>query len=136
MIETINLLAYRPPSGTSFSGQSEGEEVRRILNLDSLDSEKIEINFIIPAGTTSFNPTFFLGLLFNSFLKLGVEQFLEKYKFIVEDKEVAFRANLLRNLVDGLFESIYKLENINAKGSLFKKRRRINVWLEKFLEIQ
>ncbi len=135
-LEIINLLAYRPPNATSFSGEAAGEDLRRILNLDHLDDAYHNIRFIIPAGTTSFNPSFYLGLLFNSFLKLGIAQYSKKYKFIIEDKDEVFRSNLRDNLSDGLCQSINRMRVIESQNALCRKNGRMSLWFKKLLEIQ
>lgn len=66
---------------TTFSGRPEGQAVRAKLGIDNYDncSEQIEVS--IPDDTTSFNPSFFLGLFFESVKKCGsVEAFKSKYK--------------------------------------------------------
>ena len=77
----IDLYKYRGNGSTLFTGRPQGKEVRIELELDSIDANNENIIFLIPHGTTSFNPSFYLGLLFNSIEKLGKENFLEKYSF-------------------------------------------------------
>ncbi len=44
-----------------FTGRLQGEEARKAIGLDNLDSEKdVAIQFEIPANTTSFNRLFTL----------------------------------------------------------------------------
>lgn len=101
--ETIKLSGYKPSDGTAFTGRPQGEKVRQELRLNECDNEKEkQILFIFPIDTTSINPSFFLGMLYDSYKKLGEEHFREKYKFGFETLEAEVIENLLRNLEDGL----------------------------------
>lgn len=67
---------------TTFSGRAEGRQVRDKLNLDNIDSGNENVTITIPNDTTSFNPSFFLGLFFDSVKKCGsVESFKRKFVF-------------------------------------------------------
>lgn len=77
----VSLIKYRGSNSTMFTGRPQGEEVRETLNLDTLDNDDTIVVLEIPEGTTSFNPSFFLGLLFDSISNLGIERFEQKYKF-------------------------------------------------------
>lgn len=70
------------PKSTTFSGRPEGKAVRKALNLDSLENGIDKILIKIPNDTTSFNPSFFLGLLFDSVKKCGsIDAFKAKFSF-------------------------------------------------------
>ena len=112
IIMQINLRQYRPVSSLSYSGRPQGEDVRKVLKLDSLDLGDEEIELIIPEDTTSFNPSFFLGLLYNSISKLGLEEFQRKYHVSLETTNPILRDALNKNLADGIR---------NASNSLQKK---------------
>jgi len=76
---------------TTFSGIAEGKEVRNVLNLDSVDSGNENVSITFPNDTTSFNPSFFLGLFFDSVKRCGsLDAF--KIKFVINlsnfDKEL------------------------------------------------
>lgn len=92
------------PKSTTFSGRPEGESVRLALDLSKLDKGEDQVSISIPEDTTSFNPSFFMGLFFESVKKLGsVERFKNKYlldlsnfsddlkQYILEDFEDCFR---------------------------------------------
>ena len=66
---------------TSFTGRPEGKAVRAELKLDICDSSENNYNVVLPSDTTSFNPSFFLGLFFDSIKKLGWDKFSRKYVF-------------------------------------------------------
>ncbi|MCQ2076705.1 MAG: hypothetical protein MJZ20_06700 [Bacteroidaceae bacterium] len=67
---------------TTFSGRPEGEDVRKILDLDKRDKEEEIHQVVIPNDTTSFNPSFFLGLFYASVKFFNsVEKFRAKYQF-------------------------------------------------------
>lgn len=122
MVTVINLIDYKPRQSTSYSGRPQGEELRRTLKLDELDRDKSEVEIIIPAGTTSFNPSFFLGFLFNSIKNLGVEGFNKKYKLVIQDSDPDFRSNLFDNLADGMRNAINSINKVSATDFLRKRK--------------
>lgn len=92
--ETIELtIQHRGGTKSySFSGRSNGEQVRKILDLDSKDFDEKNYRFTMPKDTTSFNPSFYLGLLFKSVINLnGVDCFKKKYYFDFDTIEEEFR---------------------------------------------
>ena len=70
---------------TSFSGRPEGEDVRKKLKFDKLDKDHYKYVIIMPPDTTTFNPSFYLGLLFESIKTLGMEKFKEKYVISIDN---------------------------------------------------
>jgi hypothetical protein len=97
----IELLKYRGNASSLFTGRPQGEQAREELELDKIDKDKtVTVQFIIPSGTSSFNPSFYLGLLFNSIKTLG-ENFEKKYTFTIEDKNEDVQKVLQANLNDG-----------------------------------
>ncbi len=97
----IDLLKYRGKNSSLFTGRPQGECARVELGLDSCDESQDIIKINIPKGTSSINPSFFLGLLFQSIKKLGIERFEQKYIFVIEDENEEVRTVLLSNLDDG-----------------------------------
>ena len=65
----------------SFSGQEEGQKTREELSLNQKDYDEYRYEIIMPEDTTSFAPSFYLGLLFDSVKKLGWDKFVQKYRF-------------------------------------------------------
>jgi hypothetical protein len=106
-----NLKEYRPLNSTSFIGRVQGEEVRKKLSLEDLDNDDSEIVLKIPADTTSFNPSFFLGLLYKSIKKLGVEGFRKKYELRIESTDPSTKNAISRNLEDGFRNAINSINN-------------------------
>jgi len=114
----INLLQFRGNNSSLFTGRPQGNDAREELKLDEKDNTKDTYTFIIPKGTTSFNPSFYLGLLYKSIKKLGIEKFESKYKFEFEDKVNEEIIKVLKdNLEDGRRNA---LNSMNKKNS-FKK---------------
>lgn len=98
---TIDLLKYRGNHSTLFTGRPQGEQARTELELDKIDKQKdVVVEFIIPEGTSSFNPSFYLGLLYNSIKALG-EKFDAKYSFKISDENPDIRRVIQGNLNDG-----------------------------------
>lgn len=99
----INLLKYRGSSSTTFTDRDWGEEARKELKLEEVDNSNTIVEVIIPKGTTSFNPSFYLGLFFKSYQKLNLLGFKTKYNFVFEDKDNSegFNEYLLEDLEDG-----------------------------------
>jgi hypothetical protein len=109
--KTINLGKYRGNNSSYFTGRPQGEEVRKVLNLDSIDSSDTIVEFEIPIGTTSFNPSFYLGLLFKSFELLGQEAFEQKYEFNILDEKDEIRQVIKSNLEDAKRNALNSLKN-------------------------
>lgn len=98
----IDLRKFRPSNSTSFSGRPQGLAARKAMKMAELDkSENDEIHLVIPADTTSFNPSFFLGLVFESIKKLGIETFKRRYIWDIETKNEDRKRALLKNIDDG-----------------------------------
>lgn len=107
----INLLKYRGQNSSLFTGRPQGEAVRRELNLNEADAEKQHITFIIPKGTSSINPSFFLGLLFDSIKNHGYDEFHKYYTFEIEDTNPSTKQVLLDNIDDGKRNAYNTLNN-------------------------
>lgn len=73
------------PGSTSFSGRPEGEKVRKELKIAVKDDDNNDYIITMPEDTTSFNPSFYLGLLFESIKKMGMEKFKKKYIISIEN---------------------------------------------------
>ena len=67
----------------SFAGREEGKMVREKLALTLKDYDEYRYEIIIPEDTTSFEPSFYLGLLFGSVKKLGWDKFAQKYRLYI-----------------------------------------------------
>lgn len=69
----------------SFAGRKEGQKVREKLALDQKDYDGYRYEIIMPEDTMSFEPSFYLGLLFGSVKKLGWDKFAQKYRFNLDN---------------------------------------------------
>ena len=123
-INRIELSAYKSANNTIYTGRPQGSAVRAKLFLEQFDkAEDTSVVFVIPENTTSFNPSFYLGLLFKSFEYLGLEEFDKKYNFEIQTDDEQTRKVLLENLDDG---KRYAINSINPKAgftSIFSKRQ-------------
>ena len=119
--ESISLAQFRGSKSTLFTGRPQGEEARKKLKLDELDKADVEVELLIPDDTTSFNPSFYLGLLFNSIKKLGVDNFLKKYHLTLESNDLDTVSVLKANLDDGLRNAINTIEQRTGLSKFFKK---------------
>nr|DAS87786.1 MAG TPA: protein of unknown function DUF4325 [Caudoviricetes sp.]DAY16232.1 MAG TPA: protein of unknown function DUF4325 [Caudoviricetes sp.] len=108
--KNIDLKNYKNSNSTVFTGRPQGKDVREKLKLNELDKDDGVVNIIIPKGTTSFNPSFYLGLLYDSFKNLG-EDFDNKYKFVIEDDDQEIRRVIEANLEDGKRNAFNSLNN-------------------------
>ena len=110
----INLQPFKNSTSSVFTGRPQGEQAREKLNLSSIDNNEENVDIIIPADTTSFNPSFFLGLLFHSIQKLGIEKFKEKYNFIISTDDPNLHDVIENNINDGYRNAINSLKNKNG----------------------
>lgn len=97
---TLTLADRGGGNSTSFSGRREGRDVRKKYNIDSKDKDTYCYIVEIPDNTTSFNPSFFLGLFFLSIKRLGKDRFREKYKFDLTNLQERLRPLIKKNLDD------------------------------------
>lgn len=83
---------------TAFAGREEGLRVREELALNQKDYDEYRYEIIMPEDATSFEFSFYLGLLFDSVKKLGWDKFAQKYRFnldnLADTQRGAIRAGL------------------------------------------
>ncbi len=115
----IELLKYRGQNSTLFTGRPQGEMARNELKLDEMDKEDGTINLVIPKGTTSFNPSFFLGLLYDSIKRLGLNNFTTKYIFIIEDDDEEIKKVINDNIEDGKRNALNSIDKKNIFDKFF-----------------
>ncbi|APY08446.1 hypothetical protein BWZ20_09120 [Winogradskyella sp. J14-2] len=100
-ILNIDLTPYRGINSTSLTGRPQGKDVRQELKLDTKEESHDKILVHIPLGTTSFNPSFFLGLFYNSIKKLGsIEKFEEKFIFVFNKNESEILKEIISDNID------------------------------------
>lgn len=108
----INLIKYRGDRSSLFTGRTQGEDARKDLALNQFDEDiEKQVIFIIPEGTTSFNPSFYLGLLYDSYKKLGIDNFSKKYSFRIESDDSSTIKVVQDNLNDGERNALNELNN-------------------------
>lgn len=118
----IDLLKYRGKDSSLFTGRPQGESARNELKLDQLDN-KVDaiIELKIPTGTTSFNPSFYLGLLFKSVKSLGIEKFDLQYKFTIEENSEVIKKVITEDLNDGRRHAINSMSGNMGLNKFLKK---------------
>lgn len=112
-MKTIKLTkAHRGPNSTMFTGRPQGYQVREELNLNQYDKDEEEYEVSIPEGTTSFNPSFYLGLFYESIRNLGgMDKFHEKYKITYEDKDPEVIDCLKEDIADNERQALIEYKN-------------------------
>lgn len=106
----IDLKEFRGHNSSLFTGRPQGEEARQKLNIDNCDKRKEKVIFVVPKGTSSFNPSFYLGFLFKSIQHHGIDGFDDYYSFEIQDENPAVRKVLKENLEDGKRNAINAIE--------------------------
>lgn len=92
---------HRGKNSTTFTGNPQGAQVREELCLDECDEKGEDVEILIPKDTTSFNPSFYLGLLYKSIVFYhGIEAFKKKYHFTFEDTDEELISLLKENIED------------------------------------
>ena len=122
MTNKINILKYRGNKSSLFTGRPQGVTARKELKLTDKDKDNNKYGFIIPKGTTSFNPSFFLGLLFESIKTLGIEKFQNKYSFEYEDENIEIKTNINENIEDGIRNAKNSIQGNTSFFNLFKNK--------------
>lgn len=121
----IDLSKYKSSKSSIFTGRPQGEEVRKLLKLDEIDKNTDKIIFEIPDNTISFNPSFYLGLLFDSYVKLKLDGFDNKYSFIINSNNPDVLRVINKDLVDGRRNAINSLTEPNTGfGSFFNFKKK------------
>lgn len=115
----LDLSEYRGQGSTMFTGRPQGVEVRNILGLDQKDFDNYKYLVLIPKGTTSINPSFFLGLFFSSIKTLGVKKFMEKYSFKFLDQSERVARILNGHIQEGLQFSINSMKDNKTLKRIF-----------------
>lgn len=115
MAMRIDLQPYKNTSSSVFTGRPQGIQVREKLKLSDLDTTDEQVDIIIPEGTTSFNPSFFLGLLYGSIQRLGLDKFREKYHIVISTEDEDLHSVLDGNIKDGFRNA---LNSLNKKTGL------------------
>ena len=111
-ISPIDLTKFKGSSSSVFTGRPQGEMARKSLNLDLKDKEfDTAYSLIIPEGTSSFNPSFYLGLLFKSIQFLGEKEFHKKYSFDIQVSNPNTKKVILKNLDDAMRNALNALNN-------------------------
>ncbi|SDL72189.1 hypothetical protein SAMN04488034_10917 [Salinimicrobium catena] len=121
----IDLGKYKSFKSSLFTGRPQGEAARKEMNLDDLDKQDQLVVVKIPAGTSSINPSFFLGLFFPSIKYLGLKKFEEKYSFAFEDENSTVRTILRGHIEDALRNASNTLSKKNS-FSVFLNRKKSN----------
>lgn len=99
--EIIQLTKAHRGGGKSstFSGRPEGKDVRENLKLNDKDKDAKTYTIQMPDDTTSFNPSFYLGLFFDSIKALGgMDNFSHKYTISLSNMEEKLQAIIQENL--------------------------------------
>ena len=98
-------------NSTSYTGRNEGRAVRKELKLDECDADDKLYRVTMPSDTTSFNPSFFLGLFYESMKKLKWDGFNTKYVFDISEMEDSLEAIIHQNL-----DECYRKAKIDLQG--------------------
>lgn len=101
-MKTIRLTqSHRGRNSTIFTGRPQGRQVREELGLGRYDKDNETYEVHIPEGTTSFNPSFYLGLFYDSIKNLGgIEGFKRKYTIIFDDRNPSIIECLREDISD------------------------------------
>ena len=114
----IDLFPYRGNRSSLFTGRTQGEDARKKINIDQFDEGDDTVVFVIPKNTTSINPSFYLGLLYKSIKKHGIDDFEKKFQFEIEEKD---NHNIIKVLQDNLADGRRNAINIMNNNSSFKR---------------
>ena len=123
MTERKNIVlteAHRGGAGsTSFSGRPEGEAVRKQLKLAKLDKDNNYYVVMMPADTTTFNPSFYLGLFFESIKSLGMAEFKRKYLISLDNLYEESKQTIATDIKDALWRATNDLKNLSPFDGYF-----------------
>lgn len=118
----LPILKYRGGNKSSvYTGRPQGEQARQELHLDGLDKDNLPVIFIVPEGTTTITPSFFLGLLFDSIKSLGFENYKNKYSFGFENISNEIVKLLQENISEGERNALNTLKGKRGYAQFLKK---------------
>ena len=120
-INKIDISLFRGRNSSTYTGRDQGREARRILEINLKDVSEDDYVVEIPKGTTSFNPSFFLGLFYDSIKSLSIEKFNEKYQIVIADDNEEVKAVLLNNIDDAKRYALNEINNQTGFKRFFKK---------------
>ena len=118
----INLLKYRGNDSSLFTGRPQGEAARTELKIDANDKTGGKIIFLVPKGTSSINPSFYLGLLYDSIKYFGINKYEEYYSFEIEDTNEVTKGVLIENLQDGKRNALNTITGNSGLSRFLKKK--------------
>lgn len=118
----IKIGKFRGNNSSSFTGRPQGKNARKELHLDNIEEKFDKVKIIIPESTTSFNPSFFLGMFYESIKKLGVKKFNDKYQFVFEDKNSKTINFLNKNIQEGLRHAKNEIESEGGLLNFLKRK--------------
>ena len=104
----VNLENYLPEKLRYVGGEDLGYELRTKLELNKIDSNDEQVEFIIDKKYFGANQSFFYGLLYDSSEKLTKEQLLDKYKISSTNKDIISNFN-------EQVEKFYKIKELISK---------------------
>lgn len=105
----------------SFSGRPNGEAVRKELRLDEKDNDNNKYVFKMPEDTISINPSFYLGLLYNSLVHLkSLSKFDNKYSFDLSSFDPESKECINANLEECRRKAVNELSGTTGLDSIFK----------------
>lgn len=106
---------------TSFSGRTEGRTVRKLHNVDKMDSDDNNYYIKMPQDTSSFNPSFFLGLFFPSIKQMGMDKFKKKYEFFYDNLYEGLGPIIKDNISECYRRAYNELNGVTALDEFLKK---------------
>ena len=112
----VELAKYKSSKSNLFTGRPQGKQVRDLLELDKKEKSEKEITFLIPGDINGFNPSFYLGLFFQSYKNLGVEGFEKLFKFIIDSDNQDLVKIINKDLADGRRNAINSLDGTSIFG--------------------
>lgn len=80
LMTIINLEDHKLPDVNILAGREKGEKLKKLLNLQELESDTITI--IVPESIYTITTSFFVGMFGDTVKRLGQEKFLEIYNFV------------------------------------------------------
>ena len=84
------------------SGRSNGEIVRKKLNISQKDADEKKYNIVIPCEVRTINPSYFIGIFSESIKNLKLEKFKKKYNFISSNDDGKLKNGIEEDIKEGI----------------------------------
>ena len=118
-VEIANRYMNGKNYWNALTSQKKAKQFRADYKLDEFDDTHQKVKFIIPENVSQITPTFFAGVMYPSYIKLG-EKCLQKYMWtITKNDEAPDRTRVLKEQIQFGLDYCRELKSSNVSAEEF-----------------